>query len=208
MELSDRLVTFLGKLDTDPGFQEFLTEFEPYLKIYSNKDFRIYTFNKLGFSFCYEEKLGGVIGLFFEIFTRGVRDGDVTPFEALLPFGVATSDTRQEVQVKLGAAPIRSTPYEGYPDRVPSPWEQHETWWDRYNEPMKIGVIFRTPLRDMDLFSVHYNFSDEAFASFQLDMVGAKQQDDRQQLSNQLRARNRSRRSAGRTHRHPKKGGG
>jgi hypothetical protein len=208
MELSDRLVTFLGKLDTDPEFQEFLTEFDPYLKIESKDFLKTYNFYKLGFSLMHIGRLGGIINVTFEIFTRGVRDGVVTPLEGLLPFGVATSDTRHEVQGKLGAAPIRSTPYEGYPDRVPSPWEQHETWWDTYRVPMHIGVIFRSPLGDMDLFSVHYDLSEEAYASFQRDMISVKQAGDRQQLNNQVITRNPRLRAARRTHRQPKEGGG
>lgn len=201
MELSDRLVALLGKRETDPDFQEFFKEFKPYLQMRSAKGIKDYDFDKLGFSILYIERLGGVIGVTFHSSTRSVRDGYFKPYEGLLPYGITTSDTRDEVRLKLCADPARSTPYEGHPNQVPNPWEQHSTWWDTYDAPMKIGVIFRSPLSDIGLFSVHYDVPQEDYANMQRDMIAAKHQ----QSSNQLSKNHPRRKSTRRAHRQPKK---
>jgi len=158
MELSERLLKFLDldKPDDDPDFQDFLTEFKISAKR-ADKHTQQYDSRRLGFSLTYNRSLGIMEGLCFHIFTAAVADGAFKPYEGLLPFGITTSDTRDEVRSKLGVDPIRSTPYEGYPDKKTcNSCEDYPTWWDTYNLPtLTIGVIFRSPVGGMDLFAVN-----------------------------------------------------
>ena len=157
MELSERLAKFLGKPDTDPDFQAFLSEFEPFLRETASNGRARYSFPQLGFTITQNGSMGGIAAIHFHVFTRSVRIGEYKRYAGMLPSGILTSDSRADVSSKLGVDPVRSTPYEGYPDKVPNPSEEYPTWWDKYKiPPLGITIIFRSPIGDMDIFGVNY----------------------------------------------------
>lgn len=145
MELADRLLIYLGKSDTDAEFLQFLTEFKSFLVVTdSQNSITIYDFPKLGFSFGYCSEIDSLMYASFAIFTRGVEDGNVTPFSGLLPFGISISDSRLQIRDKLGVDPVRSTP-EDAPHKPSHPSERYDTWHDTYNRPpFDIGISFHS----------------------------------------------------------------
>ena len=160
MELSDRILHFLGVLDTDPAFLAFLNETKPWQHFEGNSH-STYHFKNLGLMLmCHgSSKISSAA---FHIHTRAVRTGEFAAYQGMLPFGITAADTRKQVSSKLGVPSFRSTPDDGYPDRKPNPCEEYPTWWDRYRvPPFALTFVFRSALSGMEMLGVHYIESAE-----------------------------------------------
>jgi len=157
MELSDRILNFLGKPDSDPDFQAFLNETE--YECFKGPGYAGYHFDRLGLMIhCH----GGqnVSSVSFHFKTRAVKDGAFEPYAGALPFGITTADSRENVSAKLGVRSFRSTPDEGYPGKEPNEWEEYPTWWDRYNlPPLRFTFIFGSAVDGMEMIDVKFIIS-------------------------------------------------
>ena len=152
MELSERILNFLGKPIADADFQGFLNETESY-EHFGGEGHEFYQFAKLGLMIHAHDTVN-IDMASFHIQSRHVEEGAFAPYKELLPFGISTADTRKQVARKLGVQPFRSTPDQGYPDKAP---EEYPTWWDRYSmPPLRLTFLFRSAVDGMAMLSVNY----------------------------------------------------
>lgn len=157
MELSDRILNFLGKPDTAPDFQAFLNETK--YECFKDQGYTGYHFDRLGLMVhCHDGQ--NISSVSFHIQTCAVKDGAFEPYTGLLPFGITTADSREQVSSKLGVQPFRSTPDVGDPGKEADEWEEYSTWWDTYNlPPLRFTFVFRSAVDGMDMLGVNFHSS-------------------------------------------------
>jgi hypothetical protein len=152
MEVSDRLIELLGKpdSDSDPDFLELVAELGPYQS--SIADCRRYDFVKQGFSvLCGRQCIACII---FHVATFAVKRGYRHPFTGVLPWGIATSDTRMQVRSKLGLEPIKAPPDEGY-QTTDGDGRKTRIWPEIYGKQhFEIHTFFNSNLGDLSMLVV------------------------------------------------------
>jgi hypothetical protein len=125
------LTELLGRPEVDPAFAEFLAKVEgPPKLLRDRKHHREHSFSDSGFALSVGEK--GFVSAFLHIATAATKSGSVKPFIGDLPFGVCASDSRREVERKIGKTPVRIQLVASGSSDVPTDyWDDYEC--DRFN---------------------------------------------------------------------------
>ena len=119
------LTGLLGRPEADPAFAEVVAELEdPPKLLRDKKHHRVHDFANSGFSLTSGEN--GFSSTFLHISTAATESGSTKPFIGQLPFGVCASDTRQDVECKIGKKPDRA-------QVVPSRRSDAQDYWDDYD---------------------------------------------------------------------------
>jgi len=145
MDLSERLLSFLGKRENDPDFQTFLLEmkdrFETRMTPFdSDHLWQGYYFDDQGFWFHIEPNYDFIFDVTFSI--TGSKSGLKHPFQGVLPLGILNTDNQEEIRRKLGVKPQWSNSKTS----VSKNGEHRELHTDRYKiAPFDYLVKFYKP---------------------------------------------------------------
>lgn len=145
--ISDRLVSFLGKPESNPDFQEFLVE----NRLNLQKEVRgtiptvSYAFPALGFSLNGYGPAPVVVSACFQIFSTAISEGTYKPFRERMPFDIVATDTRSAVGNKLECAPFQQTPFNKPCAANEFSRFAFDTWFEHYMvQDFKVTVVYRS----------------------------------------------------------------
>ncbi len=150
--LSERLVSFLGKPESNPDFQEFLVENRLNLQreVWGKIPTINYAFPELGFSMNGYGPAPIVVSVCFQIFSNAISEGTDKAFKDKLPFDIDATNTRSEVGNKLGCAPFQQTPFNKPVEANMFPRFAFDTWFEHYMvQDLKVTVIYRSAEGDI-----------------------------------------------------------
>jgi hypothetical protein len=153
-QLYQRLASLLGKCDNDEAFKAFLAEFGEPSFTYEVGPAKFYRFNKLGFGICYSNKHNRFCALDFHFVSRKSKHEDIEPFRGDLPSGIEPTDSRGEVERKLGISPY----YASSPKNMPIPEGKScgsVTHWEKYDiPPYRFTFVFDAKGERLRLLSI------------------------------------------------------
>jgi hypothetical protein len=108
MDLSERLLSFLGKRENDSDFQAFLLEMKDRFEIRmtpfdSDHLWQGYYFDKQGFWLHIEPNYDFIFEVAFSI--TGTKSGLIQPFQGVLPLGILNTDNQEAIRRRLEVKP-------------------------------------------------------------------------------------------------------
>lgn len=99
--LYSSLTELLGRPEADPAFVQGLAQLDDPPKLLRDREHhREHCFSNSGFSLSADQN--GIKSAFLHIATVATESGSMKPFIGELPFGICTSDTREDVERKIG----------------------------------------------------------------------------------------------------------
>lgn len=106
-DLSDQLLGLLGKSVESPEFQQLLalTEEEPRTSEHGQDCG--YDFDAYGFGLSYDTEQEAFWLITFEFGTDSAKSGAIRPFAGPLPMGLIQTNSKEDIEHKLGVQPVR-----------------------------------------------------------------------------------------------------
>ncbi len=145
--LSERLISFLGKPESNPDFQEFLVENRLNLQreVLGKIPTVNYAFPELGFTLNGYGTAPKVVSVCFQIFSTAITEGTYKAFTDKLPFDIVATNTRSEVGNKLGCAQFQQTPLNKPCEANTLARFAFNTWFEHYMvQDLKVTVVYRS----------------------------------------------------------------
>lgn len=162
--LAERLIAMVGRSQSDPSFQELLTQqmFNDIEYRESSRNSHVLLFRRLGVRFRYDKLHDWLIGLEIHVDPKWAEEDEqgLSPFAHPLPNGILPSDSRSNVASKLGSLPEHSSDS----PRMHCPQCYHnDTWEDRYNfDPLEVSYVFASNTDRVVAIEVKYKPFDSA----------------------------------------------
>ena len=107
MQLSEQLLGLLGKHESAPEFQQLLTDFGEASRTWEHDQDRKYGFDAHGFGLGYDIEQEAFWLITFELHPHSAGAVAVAPFVEVLPMGLTQTDSKEDIERKLGVQPIK-----------------------------------------------------------------------------------------------------